>query len=229
MVQLLAHRGLTTSARENTVAAFAAAAAGGADGVELDVRATVDGALVVVHDGVIEVVGPVAELAAGDLPDWTPTLAEALAACEGLALVNVEMKSDGAPPGLADAVAAVLVGRVGRPALLVSSFDLALLDAHRRAAPTVTTGWLTLPGLTSSDLSEAIDLAAARGHRAINPHVSTIDGRLVVRAHHAGLEVVAWTVNDPEQAVELARLGVDVLISDRTAMVRERLSGLSNR
>jgi glycerophosphoryl diester phosphodiesterase len=95
------------------------------------------------------------------LPDWTPTLPEALAACEGLALVNVEMKSDGAPAGLADAVAAVLVGRVGGPALLVSSFDLALLDAHRRAAPTVATGWLTLPGLTPSGLAEAVDLAAA--------------------------------------------------------------------
>jgi glycerophosphoryl diester phosphodiesterase len=51
----------------------------------------------------------------------------------------------------------------------------------------------------------------------------------VVRAHRAGLQVVAWTVNDPELAVELARLGVDVLISDRPAMLRERLSGLSNR
>ncbi|HWW52779.1 MAG TPA: glycerophosphodiester phosphodiesterase family protein, partial [Acidimicrobiales bacterium] len=74
VVQLLAHRGATAVARENTVAAFAGAASVGADGVELDVRATADGIVVVVHDGVVDGLGPVAELTAGQLPTWLPTL-----------------------------------------------------------------------------------------------------------------------------------------------------------
>ncbi|HWW53317.1 MAG TPA: glycerophosphodiester phosphodiesterase [Acidimicrobiales bacterium] len=227
MVQVLAHRGVTAAARENTIAAFAAAAAARADGVELDVRATADGALVVVHDAGIAGLGAVAELDSGQLPRWIPTLAEALDACAGLALVNVEIKSDGAPPDLAERVASALVARAAGPELLVSSFDLSLLDAHRRFAPDIATGWLTLPGLPAPDLALAVETAAAGGHRAVNAHVWTITGELVGRAHRAGLHVGAWTVNDPERAIELARLGVDVLITDHPANLRVHLSGLS--
>jgi len=161
VVQVLAHRGLTAAARENTIAAFCRRRGGrGPTGSSSTCGATADGALVVVHDAGIGGLGAVAELDSGQLPRWIPTLAEALDACAGLALVNVEIKSDGAPPGLAEAVAAALVAQAAGPELLVSSFDLGLLDTHRRAAPDIATGWLILPGLPGPDLALAVDTAA---------------------------------------------------------------------
>ena len=79
-VLVLAHRGGEGPWRENTLAAFAGALAGGADGVELDVRRTADGRLVIHHDAEIEGVGAIHGLRAEELPDWVPGLDEALAA-----------------------------------------------------------------------------------------------------------------------------------------------------
>ena len=83
MTEVFAHRGSAQLARENTVAAFRAARALGADGIELDVRLTADGALVVHHDAELPGRGPIAELASSELPDWLPSLVEALDACRG--------------------------------------------------------------------------------------------------------------------------------------------------
>jgi glycerophosphoryl diester phosphodiesterase len=91
---LLAHRGGHGPWRENTLEAFTGGLSQGADGVELDVRATADGVLVVHHDPVIEGVGPVDQLRSTQLPSRVPTLAESLGACAG-AILNVEIK----PPG----------------------------------------------------------------------------------------------------------------------------------
>jgi glycerophosphoryl diester phosphodiesterase len=79
--RIFAHRGASAVERENTVAAFAAAVAMGADGVELDVRRTADGALAVHHDAHLADGRLLVEVAAGDLPSEVPSLVEALAAC----------------------------------------------------------------------------------------------------------------------------------------------------
>src|SRR5205085_6717601 len=122
---------------ENTVAAFVEARRQGADMVELDARLTADGVVVVHHDPVVEGVGQVSQLDATDLPDWLPTLETALAACDGMG-VNVELKHLPHEPdfdpdhrisaAVVDVVrAAAMVDRV-----LLSSFDLAAVDAARR-------------------------------------------------------------------------------------------------
>ena len=87
----IAHRGLHVVERENTVAAFRAAVLAGVDGVELDVRRTLDGALVVHHDPSVEG-AVVAESLSGDLAPYVPTLDEALGALDGT-FVNVEIKN----------------------------------------------------------------------------------------------------------------------------------------
>ena len=92
-----AHRGSPDPAagiRENTLDAFLRARDLGADGVELDVRMTSDGALAVHHDPVVEGIGTVSGLAAADLPPYVPLLAEVLDACEGL----VRQHRDQEPP-----------------------------------------------------------------------------------------------------------------------------------
>jgi glycerophosphoryl diester phosphodiesterase len=209
MVLILAHRGANRVARENTVAAFRAAAEMGADGVEFDVRVTADGVLVVHHDAAVAGLGPVAELQAASLPDWVPTLAEALAASEGFELVNVEVKPPGAAP--ARAVAEALLARPQRPRLLVSSFDLATVDAHRQAAPTLDTGWLTVQ-LTSP--AEAVATVVDRGHVALHAHHLLVTDELITVAHQRGAQVVTWTVDDPVRAAALGAMGVDVVITN---------------
>src|SRR5437763_7557885 len=98
MVFILGHRGAPRSARENTIEAFVEARRLGADGVELDVRRSRDGALVVHHDPVIPGGGAIADLRVAELPPYVPFLAAALEACAGL-LVNVEIKNAPHEPG----------------------------------------------------------------------------------------------------------------------------------
>src|SRR5450432_3564900 len=95
---LLAHRGGAGPWRENTLEAFAAALRLGADGVELDVRRTSDGTLVVHHDAEIAGVGAIHALPARALPPWVPRLEDALGRCAG-AIVNVEIKNAPVEPG----------------------------------------------------------------------------------------------------------------------------------
>jgi glycerophosphoryl diester phosphodiesterase len=203
-VTILGHRGFPRDAPENSLSAFAAAAAAGADGVELDARRGTSGEVLVHHDPL-----PV------DVPSHVPTLQAALEACTGL-IVNVEIKNLPTEPGwdpdetVAHEVAA-LVEPLGHR-IVVSAFTLASVDAVRAVAPDVRTGWLTLP---SFDQAAAVDTAVERGHRAIHPHHSAVTAELVQRAHAAGLTVAAWTVDDPARMTELAAMGVDTIITNR--------------
>jgi len=92
MVSIIAHRGASARFRENTVEAFLAAARLGADGVELDVRRSADGALVVHHDALLPGGDPISNVAVANLPEYVPLLDTALEACADL-FVNVEVKS----------------------------------------------------------------------------------------------------------------------------------------
>src|SRR5271155_1986014 len=114
MTAVFAHRGCTQGFRENTVDAFAEARRLGADGVELDVRLTADGALAVHHDAEIPGVGTIAELEVADLPVHVPLLADVLAVCEGM-VVNVEIKNAPQDPGWdpGEAVGALTAAGIG--------------------------------------------------------------------------------------------------------------------
>jgi len=220
---VLAHRGARRRAPENTLEAFVVARAQGADGVELDVRRTRDGALVVHHDPAPEH-GPVlatvdfAEVRAG-FPS-IPTLAEALDACAGL-LVNIEIKNlpkeaDFDPDeAVADRVVALLGERDGADRVLVSSFRLPTIDRVRLGAPHVPTGFLFKSALRFDRMAALI---ADRGHRALHPNVWALAGRraaaCVRAAADQGLHVNVWTVNKAAEVVRLAAAGVDGLVTD---------------
>ncbi|HLK44517.1 MAG TPA: glycerophosphodiester phosphodiesterase, partial [Acidimicrobiales bacterium] len=136
VTRVFAHRGVTGAAVENTLGAFLAAVASGADGVELDVRRTLDGALVVHHDAEVAGLGPIPSLRVRDLPGHVALLDEALEVLEPLA-VNVEIKNDPDEPGhdpsgsLSHDVVAALEARGATDRFVVSSFDLGTLDAVR--------------------------------------------------------------------------------------------------
>ncbi|HEX2698704.1 MAG TPA: glycerophosphodiester phosphodiesterase [Acidimicrobiales bacterium] len=217
MTAVWAHRGWAARVRENTLDAFRAARTSGADGVELDVRTTVDGVLVVHHDPALEDGRAIAETPAAELPEWLPTLEAALAACDGLT-VDIEVKNlpieIGYDPDEGTAIAtarmAAALGGAGR--LVISAFAMAAIDAARATAPHITTGWLTL---AAYDQLEALELAAARGHRALHPRHEAVTPELVMAAHLRGLAVHAWTTDDGGEVRRLSDAGVDAVMTNR--------------
>lgn len=222
---LYGHRGASADAPENTLAAFALARAQEADGVELDVRRSADGDLVLHHDPVLPDGRVIVETPTAALPDHVPSLAAALDECAGL-VVNVEIKNSPFDPDhdperrLADDVVALLRARGGRDRVLVSSFDLATVDRVRALDPSVPTAFLTFVDPVGAD---AVVLAAERGHVAIHPHHATVDAGFIALAHGAGLEVNVWTVDDPDRLRELAAAGVDGIVTNVPARAREAL------
>ena len=225
-----AHRGspdLSSGVRENTLDAFTLARALGADGVELDVRVTADGALAVHHDPVIAGVGPVHELASADLPHDVPLLAEALDACVGM-LVNIEIKNHPGesafdPTERASGLVVAAVEELGRAApVVVSSFWSGALAAVRSLDPTLACGLLVLP---SFDVGVSIAGALDLGCVAVHLPVNLVDAATVTAAHDAGLAVAAWTVADAAVLADVLDAGVDTVITDDVALARQVVDG----
>ena len=225
---VIGHRGASAAHPENTLAAFQGAIDQGADGVELDVRRTADGALALCHDEVLPDGRAVVVVQQAELPPEVPTLAQALDACRPLAVVNVEIKNwpaDGdfdRGEQVAAAVVALLEarGELADGRILVSSFHLPTIDRVRALAPGLATGWLL--GV-AEDLGPLVDQAAAAGHVAVHPHHAFVDAALVARAHAAGLAVNTWTCDDPDRIRWLADLGVDAVITNVPDIAREAL------
>ncbi|HTX63053.1 MAG TPA: glycerophosphodiester phosphodiesterase [Acidimicrobiales bacterium] len=217
MTAIFAHRGChgVPTPAENTIAAFVEARRRGADGVELDVRATADAALAVVHDQRVPGVGEVTNIAASQLPESVPLLADALEACRPMR-VNVEIKGG---PDEAVLVAGLLVERgPGRgappPGVFVSSFDPGSLAALREAAPRVACGLLLDWG---ADARRGLDLAVDLGCKTVHPFVAQVDAGLVAGARQRGLGVHVWTVNSDEDLAAMGAHGVEAVITDRVA------------
>jgi glycerophosphoryl diester phosphodiesterase len=226
---VLAHRGGTGPWRENTLEAFSSALRLGADGVELDVRRSAQGELIVHHDAGVPGAGLIHECRRDQLPEWVPTLDTALAACAG-AVVNVEIKNIPTDPGYDPAdqvaldVASVLAPGAPRaragdadraprwPAhVVVSSFwpeSLAVVGRHDSSIPL---GLLVHPAL---DVLGALETATELGCAALHPHHSRVSAELVDRAHGLGLAVATWTVNSPDEIDAVIDAGVDVVITD---------------
>ena len=227
MISVLGHRGATGNVPENTIAAFAAARQLGADGVELDVRLTADGQLVVHHDPAVASGAVIASTPRRELPASVPTLAEALEAC-GRMFVNVEIKNIPIEPGydpearVARLAADAVAESGAEDRVILSSFDLATIDAVHRAHPDIPTGWLTLAGY---DQLRAVAAAASRGHRALHPQDPSITPDVVAACQGAGLRVVAWTVNDADRMRALTAMGVDALITDDVPLALSLRSG----
>lgn len=210
---VIAHRGASKAEQENTLSAFRRAVEMEADGVELDVRRALDGALVVHHDPCLSDGRAIASVRSSELPSHVPALHEALDACRPL-WVNVEIKNDPSEPDfdpsddIAAAVAAELVARNEPLRFLVSSFRRETIDRFRNEAPSIATAWLT-PGVTPHDMVEVLSGLQRDGHAAIHPWFGLVGAELVEAAHIHGLMVNVWTCDDPDKIRELAGIGVD--------------------
>lgn len=230
-----AHRGARARAPENTLAAFQLAREEGADGIELDVRTTRDGIVVVAHDldlarvtsrRDLRLVGELhlRELRQVELDgdERVPTLADVLDWAAPLDLrVNVELKHDDPRHlGLVRAVARLLRGRPRvTERVILSSFHPRLLALAAALAPGVPRAFIVHAGQRLAWTHAAVLGAKALGVLAYHPERKLCTPSLVAGWKRAGLVVNPWTVNDAREAVDLAALGVDGLITDDPAGV----------
>jgi glycerophosphoryl diester phosphodiesterase len=209
MTEVLAHRGASMVAPENTVEAFRRAKALGSDAVELDVRRTADGVLVVHHEARLADGRVIAETDSIDLPKGLPDLAAALDACAGM-WVNVEIKNDADDPDfdptdrITDQTLAVLTARHEDARWLVSSFRLETIDRCKALRPEIRTAWLV-----DEVPDDVIATLVARRHEALHPWVGSLLRSHIDACHGAGIEVNAWTCDDPERMAELIEWGID--------------------
>ena len=209
MAQVMAHRGASRAERENSIAAFHRAREMGADAVELDVRRTLDGVLVVHHNPHLADGRIIAQHLAGDLPADIPTLAAALDACAGM-WVNVEIKNDPEEPdfdatdSIANETMALLLDRGTDDQWLISSFRLETVDRCHEIAPNIRTAWLTV-----AVPDDVVATLLAGGHSALHPWVAMLQREHVEQCHAAGLRVNTWTCDDPQRMAELIEWGID--------------------
>lgn len=231
---VVAHRGASKSRRENTIAAFVEARRQGAVMVELDVRRTSDGALVVHHDPVIAGLGVIAEHRHEQIPAHVPTLSEALDACVGMD-VNIEIKNDPNEPDfdpterIAAQVLALLAERSDADRMLISSFRFETIDAIRAGNERLRTGFLfSMPPLSPLRMKAMIHRTASAGHGAIHPYHRGVTRSMVEFAHEVDLRVNTWTVDDPRRMRTLARLGVDALITNVPSICVDTLARMEN-
>jgi glycerophosphoryl diester phosphodiesterase len=212
----IAHRGMSTQARENTLPAFALALDAGADGIELDVHATGDGVVVVHHDPALPDGTPFTARTHDALATYEaapgvpiPTLRDVCALVGTRATLFVEIKGMGIERRVLDA----LEGHPGPVA--IHSFDHALITRlHETGCP-----W-PLGILVEGDTGDLPALMQATGARDVWPHYPLVSAELVEAVHGRGGRVIAWTVNDAADARHLAALGVDGLCGDDVRIFR---------
>lgn len=211
---VIAHRGASRAERENTVAAFARARVVGADGVEFDVRRTADRALVVHHDAHLADGRAIVDVERSGLPEYVPTLEQAIDACDGV-LVNIEIKNSRREPDhdpddeVATGVVSLLARLDAPERWLISSFRYATIDRVRAVLPDVSTAWLV-----AAFSEERLARVVAGGHTAIHPGERTLTAEAVRAAHDAGVAVNAWTCNDPDRLRRLMVWGTDGVCTD---------------
>lgn len=225
-VLAVAHRGASTEFRENTLPAFARALALGADAIELDVRVTRDGIVVVHHDegvrrspdeGVpVAIHGlSLAELRTVDLGDGTrvPTLDEVMELVAGRAEVFVELKRP-----VAEAPVIACVERHRAPFAL-HSFDHDAIARLAVRAPHIRRGILFDDPLVHPLLELTVHLDRTKAHD-VWPRFDHVDRAFVDTAHALGARVIPWTVNDAATGRELTSLGVDGICTDDVRWLR---------
>jgi glycerophosphoryl diester phosphodiesterase len=217
---VFAHRGAHEKARENTLDAFRDAVALGVAGVELDVRRTSDGVLVVHHDPTIDAVA-IAHSRALDLPSYVPTLDEAMVALRGVT-VNVEMKNYRDPKEPTYDDTGLFVSQVVdllhegdfASSVSISCFDLATCARVRDYDAQMPVGWL----IYDVGVESALIQASVLGLNAVNPHYTLVNAEHQRRASELGLDLNVWTVNASEDIEAMRDAGVAIIITDQPAL-----------
>jgi glycerophosphoryl diester phosphodiesterase len=217
---VIAHRGASAEAVENSLAAFRLAHERGADAVELDVHATADGALVVHHD---EMIGPhhVAHCSFHEVRGYlladgnpAPTLAEALAAIHAHHMTAfVEVKS--LAPRWDDRLFETLAASPAPARIAVHSFDHRIVHRLGQKRPDLARGVLS-----TSYPVHPIRVMEDADADTLWQVWRQIDEPLVAQLHDARMLVFAWTVDDPRHMQRLLEVGVDGVCTNHPERAR---------
>ena len=224
---IIAHRGASGHAPENTLAAFERAVALGAQFIETDLHLTRDARFVAIHDKTLERTtngkGAVrdftlAELRELDAGMWfdrqfmgqrIPTLEEILEfARQHDVVFYLEIKYDSAW-GMHHALVAALGGAGNAARTIVLSFDPSTLTSLRRLDASIMMG-LLVEGENSDFVKSALDVGA----RQLCPRLDLVTRELVDQAHRSDLHVVTWTVNEAAKMNSVTHAGVDGIMTD---------------
>ena len=229
MPKIIAHRGASTNAPENTIEAFQLAFDQGADGVELDVMLSRDGHIVVFHDKKLERTTngaglvrnkTLAELRSLDAGNGQKisTLKEVLDLFGGRFMINIELRNyfslfDDLPIKVAQLVREYAFEN----SVMVSSFNPFNLPRYHAADPNTHLGLLTLPKQAKKWIWRLFKFDA------LHPYFSDVDQVLVSALHARNRKVNVWEVDDPQEIQRLASLGVDSIITNVPQYAREVL------
>ena len=230
----IAHRGSSGTHPENTLTAFLAAADEGAQMCELDVQATRDGAVVVMHDETVDRTtdghGAVAQLTLAEIRhldagakfdakfsgERVPTLDEVMKAVSGKLGLNIEIK-EGA---VERQVCELMRSHDALTTSIVSSFEWKALEAVRAIDPAIRVGLLA-----EKNPAALLDGAVAMRAYAVNPRYDMVDAEFCREAHARGLAVLVWTVDAPAAMRILIDAGVDGIMTNYPARLRDVLAG----
>ena len=238
---VLAHRGASAHAPENTLAAFELALTQGAYGIELDVKLSADGEVIVIHDPSVERTtngqGKVAQLNLAALRELDagsffsekfsgekiPTLAEVFETIGNRVIINVELTNYATRrDGLADNVCE-LVQRFGlQDSVLFSSFLPSNLKRTRSLLPDTPCGLLALGGWKGW-WSRSFGFNF-NDYQALHPSLRDTTAQQVARVHRLKRRILVWTVNSAEDMRRLFGWGVDGIITDDPKLAMDVLS-----
>ncbi len=233
---VIAHRGASMYAPENTIAAFELAVEMGAEGIELDTMLTADGTPIVIHDQSLErttngsgsvaskTIAEIKLLDAGSTFDArfagekVPTLEEVFTAVGDKILINVELKNYASPlDHLPETVVALVMKKGLSDRVLLSSFNPIALIKAQRASEKIRRAALTGGG--PKILRGVVE--AFTDYFALHPEVSLVNQGMIDKHHAAGNKVNAWTVNEESEMMKLLSIGVDGLITDKPDIAKK--------
>ncbi len=235
----LGHRGAPERAPENTIPAFLKAMEAGADGVELDVRLSRDGAVVVMHNCTVDKTtdgrGRVSERTLAELktldsgswfsPDFTgtriPTLEEVLEILPKDAYINIETKSRAVTGALLEQkVAALIECHRLYDRAIVSSFNPFSLIRIKRMNRRIPVGMLYLPVVPVLPRFNLINLIKPE---ALHPYYKKVSAAYMTQARARGYRVNVWTVNTSADMEKMLDLRVDGIITNRPEILHRLL------
>jgi glycerophosphoryl diester phosphodiesterase len=238
-ISVHAHRGVTTQAPENTLAAVRAAIAAGADYIETDIQLSKDGVLVAAHDSDFSRLAGVAKkvweltyeeiraipLGRNAAPEFrnevTPTFDALLSEAKGHIKVNIELKYYGDhEPELPRKVVESVRAHQMLDQVVIQSLKYEPLLEVRKLAPEVSVGYLLSFNARQPSRLE-VDFLSVEQNR--------LNGRFVRRAHRRGQQVYAWTVNTVSDMQRQFDFNVDGVITDQSALARKTLDEYQGR
>jgi len=246
-LKIIAHRGYSGIAPENTLAAFRKALDVGCNAVELDVQISADGVPFVIHDPTLDrttsgsgrvvdrtarelavlSAGYRARFAAEYAEERIPALEDALAFLRGRAEVLVEIKGESvfeSREGIERSVGELLARFGMLEAARVISFQALALLRVKRLQPGIRTGFL----VEHDELGRGLDRAVDIGASMILYHRSQINRMKVDMAHDRGLECTTFTIDSPDELPEYAGMGVEAILSNFPDRLLDRLRTTPN-